>query len=90
MRADARLSERPGFTRGLLHGALMPLAWPGLLVGHDQMIYAQVNSGRSYKLGYSMGVNVCGALFFGWSFTRLRRWTARHRAPISTTKSVAH
>ena len=53
----------------------MPLAWPGLLVGRDQIIYAAANSGRLYKLGYSLGVNLCGAAFFGWSYGRLRRWT---------------
>lgn len=73
MRLDARIRTPPGFARGLLHGALMPLAWPGLLTGRDQEIYAQANLGRTYKLGYSLGVNVCGAVFFGWFFGRVRR-----------------
>jgi hypothetical protein len=77
MRADARLTEPPGFTRGLLHGALMPIAWPSLLLGHDQPIYAEVNTGRLYKLGYSLGINVCGVGFFGWSFWRFNRWRAK-------------
>jgi hypothetical protein len=80
MRWDATLTRPPGFARGLLHGALMPLAWPTLLAGQDQSIYAERNAGRTYKLGYSMGVNVCGLAFFGWFFTRLRRWTRPARA----------
>jgi len=68
MRADARLSEPPGFFRGMLHGAIMPAAWPVLMIGHDQDIYASRNSGRTYKLGYSMGVNLSGLVFFGWLF----------------------
>lgn len=74
MKWDATLTTPAGFGRGLLHGALMPLAWPTLITGRDQTIYAPSNSGRTYKLGYSLGVNACGLLFFGWFFTRLRRW----------------
>ena len=77
MRADARLAAPPGFARGMLHGALMPIAWPSLLLGHDQTIYAEPNTGRLYKLGYSLGINVCGAGFFGWSFWRFNRWRSR-------------
>ena len=33
MRWDSRIAAPPGFGRGLLHGALMPLAWPTLLAG---------------------------------------------------------
>lgn len=80
MRADARLTTPPGFARGLLHGALMPLAWPSLLTGHDQEIYAGRNRGRPYKVGYSMGVNISGALFFGWAFVRLHRWRSAKEA----------
>ena len=68
MRADARLATPPGFFRGLLHGGMMPVAWPTLLVGQDQEIYAARNEGRTYKLGYSMGVNLSGLIFFGWLF----------------------
>lgn len=75
MKWDATFTTPAGFGRGLLHGALMPLAWPTLLTGHDQSIYAPTNSGRTYKLGYSLGVNACGLLFFGWFFTRLRQWS---------------
>ena len=55
----------------MLHGAMMPVAWPALLAGHDQEIYAQVNSGVTYKLGYSLGVNASGLFFFGWLFLSL-------------------
>lgn len=62
-----------GFARGMLHGALMPMAMPNLLIGHDVTIYAPSNTGRSYKLGYTAGVNACGLLFFGYFFWRVNR-----------------
>ncbi len=65
-----------GFARGLVHGALMPIALPNLLVGNDVTIYAANNTGLRYKLGYTCGVNGCGAIFFGllyWRLHRLRR-----------------
>lgn len=68
VRWDAKLPEAPGFFRGMLHGAIMPMAWPTLLAGQEQEIYAIRNSGRIYKLGYSMGVNACGLVFFGFTF----------------------
>ena len=58
----------------MVQGALMPLAMPNLLVGNDVVIYANNNTGRSYKLGYSLGVNLCGVTFFGLFFWRLGRW----------------
>jgi len=66
-----------GFRRGVLQGALMPMSMPNLLVGRDVTIYAQNNTGVSYKLGYTAGVNGCGAIFFGFFFWRVNRW--RHR-----------
>jgi hypothetical protein len=63
-----------GFGRGIIHGALMPCAMPNLLMGRDVIIYATNNSGRTYKLGYTIGVNGCGAIFFGIFFWRLNRW----------------
>jgi len=66
-----------GFLRGLLNGALMPCALPNLLLGRDVTIYASDNTGRTYKLGYTAGVNGCGVLFFGISFWRLIRWRKR-------------
>jgi hypothetical protein len=63
-----------GFARGLLQGALMPLAMPNLFVGRDVVIYSQNNTGIKYKLGYTAGVNGCGAIFFGILFWRFSRW----------------
>jgi hypothetical protein len=82
-------STRPaGFSRGMLQGALMPLAMPNLLLGKDVAIYAQNNTGVSYKLGYTAGVNACGALFFGMFFWRVSRWRKAGNAsetPITAT-----
>lgn len=79
-RAAGELQQDPtpaGFSRGVLHGALMPMALPNLLVGRDVAIYAQNNIGVAYKLGYTVGVNGCGALFFGVLFWRVSRWRKR-------------
>ncbi|MBA4147422.1 MAG: hypothetical protein H0X66_04850 [Verrucomicrobia bacterium] len=73
--AHLHASDKPaGFVHGMLHGALMPLALPNLLVGNDVSIYADTNTGRTYKLGYTVGVNACGALFFGVMYFRVSRW----------------
>ena len=63
-----------GFRRGMIQGALMPMAMPNLLFGRDVIIYSTNNTGISYKLGYTAGVNSCGALFFGFFFWRVNRW----------------
>jgi hypothetical protein len=68
-----RQAEPAGFARGLLHGALMPMALPSLLIGRDVKIYAASNTGRLYKLGYTVGVNGCGLIFFGFVFWRVSR-----------------
>jgi hypothetical protein len=73
-RSAHRLTGPADFKAGVLHGALMPLALPNLLVGDDITIYATENVGRAYKLGYTIGVNACGVLFFGFFFWRVRRW----------------
>jgi len=62
-----------GFYTGLLEGALMPAALPGLLGGHDVPIYAPNNVGRGYKIGYILGLNTCGTFFFGVAFWQPRR-----------------
>jgi hypothetical protein len=62
-----------GFGVGMLHGALMPMALPTLLIGEDAPIYAPNNAGRIYKLGYIAGINLCGLLFFGFAFRRPRK-----------------
>ena len=82
-RSSARLDRSlapAGFARGLLHGALMPMSLPNLLLGQDVTIYAPKNTGRLYKLGYTAGVNGSGAIFFGLAFWRLTRWRANTRA----------
>ena len=64
-----------GFGHGVLHGALMPCAFPNLLLGRDVPIYAVQNTGWGYNLGYVVGVNLCGAFFFGyfgWRWLRSR------------------
>jgi len=75
---SVRLSQRngrvAGFATGVAHGALMPCGLPMLLVGKDLPIYAERNTGRPYKLGYTLGVNLCGAVFFGSVYWRLGRW----------------
>ena len=80
-------NARPaGFSRGMVQGALMPMSLPNLLVGRDVTIYSENNTGVSYKLGYTAGVNVCGALFFGmafWRLNRLRKWASSGRAGLN-------
>jgi hypothetical protein len=61
-----------GFRLGVLHGALMPMALPSLLLGRDVPIYAANNTGKTYKLGYIAGINLCGLVFFGSAFWRPR------------------
>ena len=67
----------PGFRLGILHGALMPVALPSLLLGRDVPIYAERNQGRIYKLGYIAGINACGLVFFGLAFWRPNRPIAK-------------
>ena len=70
--------RRPaGFLRGMIQGALMPMSMPNLLVGKDVNIYSARNTGTKYKLGYTVGTNTCGALFFGVFFWRFSRWRRR-------------
>lgn len=59
-----------GFGFGCLHGALMPLSLPSLVVGRDVPIYDTDNAGRLYKIGYICGVDVCGIIFIGPLFWR--------------------
>ena len=84
---SVKLSQREervaGFSTGIAHGALMPCGFPMLLVGQDLPIYAERNTGRTYKLGYTLGVNLCGAVFFGsvyWRLGRLRKLTREMRS----------
>lgn len=83
--ASLERSARPaGFARGLLQGALMPMTLPNLAVGKDVAIYSVNNTGVSYKLGYTAGVNACGLIFFSllfWRVTRLRHWANGQKSP---------
>jgi Mg/Co/Ni transporter MgtE len=63
-----------GFAYGMLHGAIMPMALPALAAGQDVLIYAERNTGRTYKLGYTIGINLCGLVVFGTAF-----WTPRRK-----------
>lgn len=63
-----RPEARPGFWLGTVHGALMPVALPSLLLGKEVPIYAPQGDARPYKLGYIAGINLCGLLFFGLAF----------------------
>jgi hypothetical protein len=76
----ARLARNgpPGFSAGLVHGALMPAALPALLLGKNVMVYAAPNEGRVYNIGYTLGVNASGACFFGLLYWRLNRWRKRY------------
>ena len=73
----SRGNKPAGFTRGLVQGALMPASMPNLMIGQDVVIYSPNNTGVFYKLGYTMGVNACGAVFFGVFYWRLKRWRNR-------------
>ena len=78
-----------GFPIGLWHGMLMPAALPGLLMGQDLPIYAPNNTGRPYNIGYAMGINGCGVLFFGVAFWRPRgwRWDRAYQEYLASRKS---
>ena len=62
-----------GFRLGVVHGALMPVALPTLLMGNDVPIYTTSPAGRTYTLGYIAGINLCGLLFFGVAFWQPKR-----------------
>lgn len=84
--ASSRLykpDHKAGFHMGLLEGALMPAALPGLLMGQDLPIYAPNNSGRAYNIGYILGINTCGTFFFGIAFFQPQK---RHRKIFEALK----
>lgn len=62
-----------GFRVGLVEGAVMPAALPMLMAGGDGPIYAANNVGRGYKIGFILGLNTSGTLFFGAAFWQPRR-----------------
>ena len=59
---------KAGFWLGTVHGLLMPVAFPNLIAGQDVPIFTANNTGRTYKLGYIAGINLCGLIFFGMTF----------------------
>jgi hypothetical protein len=61
------------FKVGLMHGFLMPASFPGLLAGHDLPIYAPNNNGRDYKVGFILGLNGSGTVFFGMAYWGMGR-----------------
>ena len=63
----------------MMEGALMPAALPGLVGGKDLPIYAPNNLGRPYKIGYILGLNTCGTIYFGIAF-----WQTQAQAVIFT------
>src|SRR5258708_24394180 len=69
-----------GFHLGILEGAMMPAALVPLLMGNDLPIYAPNNIGRGYNIGYILGVNSCGTLFFWIVFWRPRSRRSAKRA----------
>jgi len=64
---------KAGFRMGLLEGAVMPAALPVLMAGRDAPIYAPNNVGRGYKIGFILGLNTSGTIFFGAAFWQPRR-----------------
>jgi hypothetical protein len=62
-----------GFGTGMMEGAVMPAALPGLMGGKDLPIYAPNNLGRPYKIGFILGLNTSGSVFFGVAFWQPRR-----------------
>lgn len=66
-----------GFSYGVLHGAMMPISLPTLLLGKDVPIYSADNNGRAYKIGYICGINLCGLFFFGAAFRRPKPTAAK-------------
>jgi hypothetical protein len=68
------------FKVGLLHGFLMPASFPTLVMGHDIPIYAPNNTGKNYKIGYLLGLNSCGSLFFGLAYWGMGRPPKRNSA----------
>jgi len=77
-------NKRFGFGYGMMHGAMMPMALPALVGGQNVEIFAPENDGRTYKLGYIVGINLCGLVVFGsafWSPKRRRKSSPANREP---------
>jgi len=77
-----------GFGHGVLHGALMPMALPSLLMGMNVEIFSANQTGRLYKVGYICGINLCGLIFFGslfWKPSKKPAPTAQIDGPSAVT-----
>jgi len=74
-------NTRVGLLYGVAHGALMPMALPSLLMGKDVSIYSDDNTGRTYKIGYIAGINLCGLIVFGSAFWRSSRTAGSEHTP---------
>jgi hypothetical protein len=79
--------EPAGFLRGVVQGALMPCTLPALVLGHDVAIYTTNNNGVPYKRGYTIGVNLIGATFFGVLYRRISRWRNRYSSGARSSVS---
>ena len=51
----------------------MPMALPSLVTGQNVEIFATNNNGRPYKIGYIVGINICGLLVFGSAFWKPKK-----------------
>jgi hypothetical protein len=80
--------QRAGFSWGMLHGALMPMALPSLVMGKDVDIYDATNTGRFYKLGYIAGINLCGLVFLGSIFWSPRKKTSHETGSGPPTGTI--
>lgn len=79
--------EPAGFFRGVVQGALMPCTLPALILGHDVAIYTTNNNGVPYKRGYTIGVNLIGAAFFGVLYRRISRWRSQYSSGARSSAS---
>jgi hypothetical protein len=76
-RAMHRSAGTAGFVVGLVDGGTMPLALPTLLAGDNPPLFATDHNGRPYKIGFILGINLIGLIFFGFLFGRVERWRRR-------------
>jgi len=79
-------NKEMGFGFGVVHGAMMPIALPSLVIGKNVDIFSATNNGRPYKIGYICGINLCGLLFFGTAFMKPSKPHAKD-AKVATENS---
>lgn len=70
------------FKMGIVHGILMPAAFPALIAGHNLPIYAPNNTGCNYKIGLLLGLNTCGTIFFGLAYWGIGSRPRRLKNPV--------